>query len=92
MDGRSFLPQLRGGRGNPREWIFFHFDPRSRNPVPPQRWLRDHRWKLYEDGRLYDLTIDPEETSAVFPEDDTPDQAGAREQLEPVFARMTPSR
>jgi len=92
MDGRSFLPQLKGEKGDPREWIFFHFDPRSRNPVPPQRWLRDHRWKLYEDGRLYDLTIDPEETSAVFPEDDTPDQAGAREQLEPVFAQMTPSR
>jgi arylsulfatase A-like enzyme len=26
-DGLSFLPQLRGERGTPREWAFFHHDP-----------------------------------------------------------------
>src|SRR2546426_2240679 len=28
VDGRSFLPQLRGERGNPKEWIYCHYDPR----------------------------------------------------------------
>ncbi|MDA0676648.1 MAG: sulfatase-like hydrolase/transferase [Chloroflexi bacterium] len=87
IDGRSFLPQLRGEPGDPREWIFFHFEPMSgRVHRPPQRFLRDHRWKLYEDGRLFDLTTDPEEESALFDESDTGESGAARQRLEPVFS------
>ena len=28
LDGRSFLPQVRGETGDPREWIFCHYEPR----------------------------------------------------------------
>ena len=92
IDGRSFLPQLRGEPGDSREWVFFHywgpghlpFPP----PFPPRRFLRSHRWKLYEDGKLFDLSVDPEETSPLMAEDDTPEQARARSELEPVFAQM----
>jgi arylsulfatase A-like enzyme len=31
MDGRSFVPQLKGETGNPREWMYFHFEPMSPN-------------------------------------------------------------
>lgn len=89
MDGRSFLPQLRGENGNPREWIFFHFEPMSgRVHRPAQRFIRDHRWKLYEDGRLFDLSADPEEEAAIFDEADTDDSKAARTRLEPVFGQM----
>jgi arylsulfatase A-like enzyme len=89
MDGRSFLPQLRGKRGNPRDWIFFHFEPMSgRVHRPPQRFIRDHRWKLYEDGRLYDLSVDPEEDEPWFDEQDDAARAEARAKLEPVFGQM----
>lgn len=89
LDGRSFLPQLKGEKGDPRDWIFFHFEPMSgRVHRPPQRFIRDHRWKLYEDGRLYDLEKDPEEETPSFDEDDTAEKSMARKKLEPVFARM----
>ena len=89
IDGRSFLPQLRGEAGDPREWIFFHFEPMSgRVQRPAQRFIRDHRWKLYEDGRLFDLDADPEEEAAVFDEGDNADSGTARTRLEPIFAQM----
>ena len=28
FDGRSFLPQLLGEKGNPREWVFCHYKPK----------------------------------------------------------------
>jgi len=57
VDGRSFLPQLRGKKGNPREWIFCHYDPRW-GKRPRRRFVRDKRWKLYAKGDLYDITAD----------------------------------
>jgi arylsulfatase A len=46
FDGRSFAPQLRGEKGNPREWIFSY--------LAYDRILRDRRWLLEGDGRLFD--------------------------------------
>ena len=61
FDGRSFLPQLRGERGKPREWIFAHHDPLpgwGKDGYGLQRWAQTHRWKLYDDGSLYDIEAD----------------------------------
>jgi len=91
MDGRSFLPQLKGEQGNPREWMFFHFEPMSSNTVgirDDARFIRDHRWKLYDDGRLYDLDADPEEENTIQSQSDNAEQATARKRLTPVFAQM----
>jgi len=57
VDGRSFLPQLRGEKRNPREWIFCHYDPRWGNRGK-RRFVRDKRWKLYDNGDLYDVPAD----------------------------------
>jgi len=57
VDGQSFLPQLRGKRGNPREWIFCHYDPRW-GKRPKRRFVRDKRWKFYANGDLYDVRAD----------------------------------
>jgi len=46
LDGRSFAPQLRGEKGNPREWIFSY--------LAYERMLRDRRWLLEGDGKFYD--------------------------------------
>ena len=63
-DGRSFLPQVEGKRGTPREWIFCDYNPRW-GKTQAARWVMDKRWKLYGDGRLYDLVADPSEQSPV---------------------------
>jgi arylsulfatase A len=69
QDGRSFLPQLKGEKGHPREWIYSWYDPRPGHDK--ERWTKtdrfvfDRRWKLYEDGRLYDWAADPLEKNPV---------------------------
>lgn len=67
IDGQSFLPQLVGEKGNPRKWVFSHYNPLL-NLVAnyfSARSFRDHRYRFYHDGRLYDLWSDPEETSPI---------------------------
>ena len=88
IDGRSFLPQLKGETGNPRTWIFFHFEPMSGRVHRYARFIRDHRWKLYDDGRLFDLNADPEEEAAFDPADDDGERSEARSRLAPVFEQM----
>ena len=55
--GSSFLPQLGGEKGNPREWIFCHYDPRW-GKWKKRRFVRDQRWKLYGNGDLHDIAAD----------------------------------
>lgn len=63
-DGRSFLPQVLGRKGKPRTEIFFHYAPRW-GKFAHERWVMDHRWKLYGDGRAFEVSRDPEERTAV---------------------------
>ena len=89
IDGRSFLPQLRGELGNPREWMFFHFEPmNNRNDIGQIRFVRNNKWKLYETGQLYDLRNDLEEDLPIFESEDNSEQSTARSTLKPVFAQM----
>ncbi len=56
IEGRSFLPQLKGQKGNPRRWIYCWF---ARNGGPEgQQWARNQRYKLYADGKFYDVKND----------------------------------
>ncbi len=86
LDGHSFLPQLRGDRGTPREWIFCHFV--SKNPNEPTReYVREKRWKLYGDGTLFDLGRDPLERQPLpMPLNGT--AAAAKRRLERAFAEV----
>jgi arylsulfatase A len=64
LDGRSFAPQLAGQPGNPRPWMYCYYNPRPEKTMPV-RFVRDQRWKLYGDGRFYDIANDPEEKSPI---------------------------
>ncbi|MCP3962455.1 MAG: sulfatase-like hydrolase/transferase [bacterium] len=63
IDGRSFLPQVRGQAGKPREWVFCHYPRRRDDPEKTRAYIRDKRWKLYDNGKMYDLSVDPLERS-----------------------------
>lgn len=84
-DGRSFLPQVRGEEGNPRDHIFCHYAPRW-GRFPPARWAMDRRWKLYEDGRFFDLDRDPLEQGPPIEVPKAAQSVAAR--FREVFARM----
>jgi arylsulfatase A len=65
-DGRSFLPQIRGEAGDPREWIACWYDPRHGQTSQHRTFfVRDKRYKLYHDGRMFDLQTDPAERVAL---------------------------
>lgn len=51
LDGHNFLPQIRGEKGSPRDWVFLQL---------ANRWYtRNHGWKLTQAGELYDMSDAP---------------------------------
>ncbi len=62
IDGQSFVPQVLGQDGTPRKWSYNQFEGSA--------WIRTHRWKLYDDGKLYDMTSDPLEQNPILAEND----------------------
>lgn len=57
-DGRSFLPQLLGRKGEPREWTYFWYAPDG-GAKPKYEFAMSTRHKLYRDGTFIDLGRDP---------------------------------
>ena len=56
-DGRSLLASAIGSDLHPREWLYSWYWP-NQNPqqdVPPVELARSHRYKLYGDGRFFEL-------------------------------------
>lgn len=65
VDGVSFLPQLLGQKGQPREWLYHWYSPRQNNNLKVTEYAFDHNYKLYRDGRLIDLAADPLEKNPL---------------------------
>jgi len=66
-DGFSILPQIKGEKSVPRKWIFTHYSPIHSPGANKEsgRFFRDHRYKLYSDGRFFDLSKDIEEKNPI---------------------------
>jgi len=92
IDGRSFLPQLRGEAGNPRDWTFCWY---QRNPGDQlHRFARDKRWKLYDEtstaraGKLFDVPADTLEENPIEPGQGGDEAEQARARLQAVLDSM----
>ncbi|MFN7138426.1 MAG: sulfatase-like hydrolase/transferase [Limisphaerales bacterium] len=79
IDGHSFAPQLRGKEGSPRQWIF--------SQLQGQRLVRDKRYTLHSDGRMFDVKKDPLEKKDLSQSVD-PKIAKARKQLQGALAEL----
>jgi len=64
LDGRSFLPQLRGEKGNPRDWIYSWYNPGGGETAEAE-FAQDGKYKLYTDGRFFALEKDQMEASPL---------------------------
>lgn|SRR5690349_12682555 len=82
LEGRSFLPQVRGEAGTPREWGFSHYEPRHGTHNDKTRFAWDQCWKLYQDGRLYDRIADEREKKPITCANDTAESKAARAKLQ----------
>jgi len=87
-DGISFYPLLLQQEDAPtRDWVFCHYAPRW-GRFEPARYVHDHRWKLYEDGRFYDLQNDLMEERPLSLEDLPKEGRKAWDNFEGVLERM----
>jgi len=60
IDGRSFLPQLQGRKGNPRDWVLCHYQPYW-GKFKGRQYVRNERFKLYRDKSFFNVPKDLEE-------------------------------
>lgn len=65
IDGMSFLPQILGEKGRPREWLHVWYSPRQNNDTKVTEYVFNHSHKLYRTGEFYDLQKDPEERAPL---------------------------
>ncbi len=63
LDGRSFLPVLQGDEANARTWIYSWYNPRGGREG--EQWARNQRYKLYADGRFFDVSNDHDEKNPL---------------------------
>jgi arylsulfatase A-like enzyme len=62
-DGISLVPRLLYGTPSPRQAIYGWYARGGPTSGKVEIWARDRRWKLYDDGRMYDVLADPGEQS-----------------------------
>jgi len=83
VDGVSFAPQLQGKKGNPREWMFCSYNPKKSNyPDTEIRFTRNQRFKLYENGRMFDISSDPLEKNPILKKSESIEIATVRQKLQ----------
>lgn len=63
IDGHSFLPQLQGKKGNPRDWVLCHYQPYWNKQ--PGQFARTAEFKLYRNGGFYAPASDLNEKKLI---------------------------
>ncbi|UCE43158.1 MAG: sulfatase-like hydrolase/transferase [Candidatus Aminicenantes bacterium] len=87
LDGRSFVPQLLGKKGNPRDWIFCHYEPKW-GKWKLKRYAQSKKWKLYSNGQIFDIQSDPDELYPVSLDRLNEKNAGGIQMLQKVLDTM----
>ena len=83
IDGHSFLPQVRGEKGKPREWVFIEL---------ARHWYTaDQKWKLNEQGELYDLGDAPWTEKLVPAGTKDGAASAARKKLQAALDQLNPA-
>jgi arylsulfatase A len=66
LDGRTFLPQILGAEGQPRDWVYSWYSPRQSADMTVREFAFNHRFKLYRTGEFFDLRKDAEEKQPLM--------------------------
>ena len=64
---------------------------KSKSPAaakPLIRFIRSKKWKLYEDGRLYNMTNDRDEETPFLSANDNTEKSEIRQSLKNVLKNM----
>ena len=96
LDGHSFKSLLLGAGGSPRQWAYCEDavtpKPGGVEPIGENsgvKWVRNARWKLYNDGRLFDMQNDDREESPILESQDSKKQGNERTRLKSALRELT---
>jgi arylsulfatase A len=92
LDGRSFLPQLWGQKGRPREWIYSWYSPRQGADLTVREFAFNHRHKLYRSGEFFDLSKDVQEKNPLKVDATEGEAAAAAKLLQSALNRFKGAR
>ncbi len=88
VDGVSFLPQLKGEIGTPRNYLYTWYSPRQSQDMKVTEYTFNQRFKLYRAGQFYDLSTDELEKHDLASTDLTSDASAAKAQLQIALDRF----
>ncbi|QOV90049.1 sulfatase-like hydrolase/transferase [Humisphaera borealis] len=91
LDGTSFLPQLRGEPGTPRQWVYSWY-AREGGPKASKEFAADKRYKLYRDGEMFDVSADILEKAPLNAAALSPDAKTARQTLQAALDKYKDAR
>jgi len=86
IDGRSFLPQLQGQKGHPRNWVLCHYQPYW-GRFPGTQYVRNQTHKLYRNGSFFNVPNDLKEANDLSPEQGKE----SRQSLQEILAKLPPA-
>ena len=91
-DGQSFLSLLSGKKYEPRETAFVHYDPRWGKRVTKYRnlFVRTVDYKLYQDGKFFNLNTDKLEEKPLSPNTLTRSELESKVKLESEIQKHPP--
>ncbi len=87
IDGRSFFPQLNDQPGNLRQWVLCHYQCYWKKK--PGQFARTANYKLYRDGRYYEVPVDLDEANDIN-DSATGEAANIRKELQHLLQRCPP--
>lgn len=90
-DGRSFLPQLVGQKGQPREWLYCWY-AKNGGATATAEFAMSVEHKLYRDGKFFDLSADPFEERPLRVDDLSAANAAAARSLALVLEEYADAR
>lgn len=80
LDGVSFASQLLGKPGRVRDWVH--------TLIVDKYFVRDSKWKLRENGVLYDVSNAPYAETPIPPHEDSPESKAARSRLQGIVDKL----
>jgi arylsulfatase A len=84
LDGSSFLPQILGKKGSPKEYIYMELG---------NKWyVRNAKWKLTREGELFDMSNAPFEEKLVTNYANDAAASAAYTRLQAVLKELAPEK
>ncbi|MGB0596099.1 MAG: sulfatase-like hydrolase/transferase [Rubripirellula sp.] len=80
LDGHSLASRIINGKPSSRNWAFV--EHRGKH------WVRDQRWKLYDNGNLFDVSLDQAEQKPLEITDGSKEADAARRRLSSVLKSL----